>query len=151
MIFKLLFPQIYNHKHLNDQEILWKDISHLGVSLDWNGTIFHSDAGRYFIFNFSKLNVTEINSQAIWIIISECYGKIVNLFKTPHFPQKTMAACVLGVLIVNSQVIHGCMCVRGIDSVPLTHMQPCITWLFTINTPNTHAAMYYLTVHYQYP
>ena len=63
---------MYNQKHLNDQDGIVEGCFLQGIffGLKWF-TIFHFEAGKYFIFNFSKLNATEINTQAIWITISE--------------------------------------------------------------------------------
>ena len=59
---------MYNDEHLNEQLngtvfLTWDFF----VVVDWNKTIFHSDADKYVIFNPGKLKATIENSQAIWI------------------------------------------------------------------------------------
>ena len=57
---------MYNQKHLNDQDGIVEGCFLQGIFFGLKlFTIFHFEAGKYFIFNFSKLNATEINTQAI--------------------------------------------------------------------------------------
>ena len=61
-----------------------------------------------------------------------------------------MAACVLGVLIVNSQVIHGCMCVRGsIDFVSLwLDFRTFLTlWYFFVFSFDSIVYLYFFQVY----